>query len=401
MKARSLSLPIAAALILSCLFFLFSCTAKKEKGPEEPGFLAYTLLDDGTYSVALKDSYRQIDLGDGSVQTGEDRLLLSGESITVPETYEGKPVTQIADCGFMGSQLKELLLPQSITYIGKNAFYGMDLVDGIELPDGVKIIGDHALDFGSATERKLVLPLSVEYLGISALGRNVKVMYMGELEDFGRIKSAVWSAKDGGYEVRYTETPYSPPSHERWFLYWEEYSVAELVSLDYSKYITEGKIFAGIWKHTPTLDYEFLFSYTPFFDGKTYTYTKSEVTVTSEAWQRLKEAEVNGNIASFLDEKEASLLSKSESKEDFALKLEDHYADLYGSRSLVFSDGNMTVCQSGVPSAAPRPYVELNLEAYEKTADGYRELFSHISGKPYQELQAAYGTVKHHYKLTE
>ena len=98
---------------------------------------------------------------------------------------------------------------------------------------------------------------------------------------------------------------------------------------------------------------------------------------------------------------EAALLTESESKDDFIARLALYYAELYEGKSVAFADGKMTVYRNGVPSSESLSYVELNLEAYTETDDGYVELFSHISGTPYEDCLTEFGRIKHHYVLSE
>ena len=87
--------------------------------------LNYYPLDDGTYAV---DGGKSIYLSD----------------IVIPGEYNGRPVTVIADNGFVECQnLKSITLPDTIKVIGKNAFWTCDLRN-INIPNGIQTIGEDA-----------------------------------------------------------------------------------------------------------------------------------------------------------------------------------------------------------------------------------------------------------------
>ncbi len=80
--------------------------------------LAWTLAaaDISEFTFALNGS------GTGYVVTGYSG---SGMSVTVPDWYEGKPVTEIGDGAFRGNTaIQSVALPSSVARIGKSAFQG-------------------------------------------------------------------------------------------------------------------------------------------------------------------------------------------------------------------------------------------------------------------------------------
>lgn len=71
---------------------------------ESDGSLNYLPLPDGTYGITA----------------GKAKYL---EKIVVPETYNGKPVSTILENAFNGAtNLKEIVIPSTITAVGENAF---------------------------------------------------------------------------------------------------------------------------------------------------------------------------------------------------------------------------------------------------------------------------------------
>ena len=120
---------------------------------ENPQGLDFYLKDDGTYAVAI----------------GNAKYL---SKIVIPSTYLGKAVTEIAALGFgddsvANTILKEITLPDSITNIGKRAFYYCRNLTSITIPDSVTSIGDQAFsDCSSLTS--VTIPNSVTNIGTQA-----------------------------------------------------------------------------------------------------------------------------------------------------------------------------------------------------------------------------------------
>lgn len=112
--------------------------------PGNPQKLAFSLKDDGTYSVAL------------GKKTHLDR-------IEIPKTYRGKAVTEIGSFGHADAPniyLKEIIIPDSITTISASAFEGCEALDTIELPSSVTTIGARAF-YNCVDLFKIVIPDSV------------------------------------------------------------------------------------------------------------------------------------------------------------------------------------------------------------------------------------------------
>ena len=70
-----------------------------------PEKLAYTLSEDGTYYIVS---------GIGTYKSSE---------VIIPETYNGLPVKEIGASAFANKSITSITIPESITKIGKKAFY--------------------------------------------------------------------------------------------------------------------------------------------------------------------------------------------------------------------------------------------------------------------------------------
>lgn len=93
-------------------------------------YFAFSLLEDGSYSVRARN------------------VLNMPEDVILPSTYNGKAVTQIAELAFFNMSqftpcdtIKSVVIPNTVTYIGKAAFWQCSNLFNITFPDSVKEMG--------------------------------------------------------------------------------------------------------------------------------------------------------------------------------------------------------------------------------------------------------------------
>lgn len=110
----------------------------------------------------------------------------NAQSVEIPAVYNGKPVTEISNGAFNGlSDIKKIVLPDSITKIGDNAFNGATSLEVINIPDNVVSIGESA--FADCKKlRKVVIPEKTV-----KLGKNV-------FSDCSNLSEITVVARDGG-----------------------------------------------------------------------------------------------------------------------------------------------------------------------------------------------------------
>ena len=118
-------------LILCCLSLMVSCggTSKKNE-PEEivDGYLTYILREDGTYAVKATD------------------VTQLPESVTIPSTFNGIPVTALTTYAFANSNcLKKITIPDSITTLPMGALYQCTVLTEVNLPSTLTGIGKGAV----------------------------------------------------------------------------------------------------------------------------------------------------------------------------------------------------------------------------------------------------------------
>ena len=112
--------------------------------------------------------------------------------LIIPGTYNGLPVTQIANSAFseFHGSFTSVVIPNSVTVIGDSAFEGCTLLESVEIPDSVTSIGSCAFMDCTAL-KKIVIPNSVTYMGSKAFFNctSAKNLYISE-----GLTSISWAA---------------------------------------------------------------------------------------------------------------------------------------------------------------------------------------------------------------
>ena len=144
---------------------------KKYKLPEA---FKYTEVEGGysaTYNLFdyVKDPTTGIDYGELFRNAYPDGKLV------VPDTYNGKPVVEIADNAFyyrlnnirytLQKNISEVVLPETIRKVGKEAFYYLTDIKKVNMPSSLTEIGEDA--FWSTGISEVILPD-----GLKTVGRN-------------------------------------------------------------------------------------------------------------------------------------------------------------------------------------------------------------------------------------
>lgn len=125
------------------------CTVCLYESEYTPGVI-YEISDDGSYAIV----------------TG---YVGKYNVVKIAADYEGVPVTHIGNGAFKEryNDISEVVLPDTITYIGDEAFYYCLELDITELPPNLEYIGDHAFN-RCCDSRISYIPDSVTYLGAEA-----------------------------------------------------------------------------------------------------------------------------------------------------------------------------------------------------------------------------------------
>ena len=120
--------------------------AVPEPGEDESVY-TYNALDDGTIEI-----------------TGYSG---SAENIVIPAQIDGKSVTRIGNNAFEKSSAKEIVIPDSVTDIGSQAFSGCGKLTGVSIPNSVTMIRDRAF-FDCNSLASITIPDSVTDIELQA-----------------------------------------------------------------------------------------------------------------------------------------------------------------------------------------------------------------------------------------
>ena len=136
---------LLALILLLLAGQLSAACAKTEKAalPDDGGTLAYEIEDGG---CAIKG------------WSG------SAEQLKIPEAIDGVPVTAIKAMAFRGKGMREVIIPDSVTRIGKMAFQGCASLERATLPQGLEAIPD-ILFQGCTSLKEVSIPPQVTEIG--------------------------------------------------------------------------------------------------------------------------------------------------------------------------------------------------------------------------------------------
>lgn len=430
---RKLNVVTLVLLFLS-LFSLIGCG-------EGADCLEYTLLDDGTYAVGLKEEYSEIYSGEIVEDTEWHQLSFSGGStygkkiekvnknIIIPETYQDKPVTKIMDFGFCNYVIDSIKIPDSVTMLGKGAFFCSAGIQ-INIPEGIKIISDYA--FYGCSMIDITIPNSVKELGKYAFGENdfTSVTLPEGLEKIGdcafvschnlekiMIPSSVQKMGEYlFYNYNYHQLP--ALTNVKDILYkgnassWKEIEISEKSidsSISICYYYEEANIFDyleaqekgdKIWcydsSNEPTL---VEFTVTNTIENKSYIYSNTEVIISDDYWSMLESAKAEGMLEEVLDPETLAVYNKSIDKESFQANLIINFQEKYQLKYKIdFKDGKVTTYYLSEQLTYPLEYIEVDSsEIYyvmsEKIAYTIKE------GRICEDLSNEYITVKHYFEV--
>jgi hypothetical protein len=160
----------------------------------------------GVYTLDKKE--RPVKTADNLnyVETKSDALIVGGEDVTtrlaLPEKIGGLPVKAV--WGFRNENLVRIRVPDTVTYIRKEAFAGNPL-SSVEIPDSVTFIGNRAFRSEQTTVSSVTLGANVMFgRDDNRLGFNFDF----DIDPFGNDFVSFYN-KNGKKAGTYTYTPTS------------------------------------------------------------------------------------------------------------------------------------------------------------------------------------------------
>ena len=138
-----------AFFLLTAGFVLTSCTnddnpvvtppdSGDEPEPEADIKWTYTVLDEDAKTCMLGKSAT-----DAPATTAIDESITG--SVTIPESIDGYKVVEINKSAFKGCQISSIIVPNTVTKIGDEAFKRCHSLTTLELGSGVTSVGEDAL----------------------------------------------------------------------------------------------------------------------------------------------------------------------------------------------------------------------------------------------------------------
>ena len=126
--------------------------------------------------------------------------------LVIPEKILGKPVVSVAYLG--GSKISSVKTPDSVKYIGYDAFRGCSGLTSVTIPDSVTSIGSSAFE-GCSGLTSVTIPDSVKIIGSYAFedcSGLTLITFQGTRSQWYNIsKYYDWNANTGDYTVHCTD----------------------------------------------------------------------------------------------------------------------------------------------------------------------------------------------------
>ena len=128
------------------------CSVCGVQEPTPDWYFTFNLsLLDHTYSIGSKDRYNM------------------PAEVILPSTHDGKAVKYIPNSAFADCRIKSIIIPDSVTSIGNNAFANCSKLTSVTIPDSVTSIGRYAFS-GCSSLTSITIPDSITRIEECAFG---------------------------------------------------------------------------------------------------------------------------------------------------------------------------------------------------------------------------------------
>ena len=123
---------------------------------------------------------------DGSCYKVTGIASLTEKIVVIPRAHKDLPVGEIDSMAFVGSYMREITIPDTVTKIHGAAFKMCAYLTSVKLPEDIEYIGENA--FSGCSALKIVfLPEAVKNVGGGAFSDSVKIYYEANAESFAKI----------------------------------------------------------------------------------------------------------------------------------------------------------------------------------------------------------------------
>ncbi len=143
-------------------------------------------------------------------------------------------------------------------------------------------------------------------------------------------------------------------------------------------------------------------NFTNYVDGKSFTYSHSEVAFSDIYWAMLKEAENQGELGGLFDndQEQIEMVTSSTTKAEYESKFATWYGTTIGTDAVTsFVDGKAIVSLIG--SSIQTDYIEVNGEVFYTTSKEKAFTFDVIKNSIYAEQSDDISSIKHFYAIIE
>lgn len=412
-------------IILCCVLVICGGVTSVGCNHSMNNYLKYEMLIDGTYSVGLKEEYLEsftVEITYSGVPVIRKQTVKKGwlydkvpKNIEIPASYNGKPVTKIADFGFANGNIENVTFMENefhqsnITQIGVAAFYGTALKK-ITIPENVKVIEEYA--FCDNKLSTLKIPEETQRVGEYAfalnpdlsnvdLGTGIDCIDVGTFCGCDSLTSIVipknirtfkrCAFDYNGTPVNRCVTPLKNLCYEGDDNEWKEVDSDMLPGItdilyytedgDISKYIRYDQLIQRVWtwtwKYNPEKDGDIfekfekeveiialVYDNDNSLEGKTYRFSHSDIEISDDDWKKLLEYDKDDKLSKLLTEDEIEIFKKSNNKEEYKALYDEYALEKYGNVYVVFENGRECMWLDGKPNANSYSYKFVNGKVY-------------------------------------
>lgn len=130
-----------------------------------------SVVTQGCSFEIIRDVINDMTIELNSEKTGyviKKYLTAAYDNLTIPSEHDGLPIVAIDSGVFQNhAEIKNLIIPDTITYIGHNAFSGCSGLESLVIPNSVKTIDSYAFE-GCNNLKTLEMSVGVESIGEEA-----------------------------------------------------------------------------------------------------------------------------------------------------------------------------------------------------------------------------------------